>query len=58
MTVTVLVVGKAVQIGQDTVDVLVVVVGRTVSVGLIVQLQDVSFVSKCGRGVPTVVGDG
>jgi hypothetical protein len=58
MTVTVLVVGKAVQMGQDTVDVLVVVVGRTVSVGLIVQLQDVSFVSKCETGVPTVVGDG
>jgi hypothetical protein len=39
MTVTVVVVGKAVQMGQDTVDVLVVV-GRTVNVGLIVQLRE------------------
>jgi hypothetical protein len=39
MTVTVVVVGKAVQMGQDTVDVLVVV-GRTVNVGFIVQLRE------------------
>jgi hypothetical protein len=50
MTVTVVVVGKAVQMGQDTVDVLVVV-GRTVNVGLIVQLRECQLHSQAKRKV-------